>query len=238
MSERLQKILARAGFGSRRKCEELIRCGRVTIDGRMATLGDKADPQVECVALDGHQVQPESLEYWLLNKPKGLISTASDPHGRPTVVDSIPARNRIYPVGRLDQDTTGVLLLTNDGAMTNCLLHPSCGVEKEYVATVMGKFTELALDRLRNGIDLEDGRTAPAKVTAVALGDSRTEFVMVIHEGRKRQIRRMLRAVERPVLTLHRRRFDGITDSGLPIGEARRLLPEEIQILREVGGLV
>src|SRR5660397_230519 len=122
--------------------------------------------------------------------------------------------------------------------MNNCFLQPFCGGGEEEGATVMGKFTELALDRLRNGIDLEDGRTAPAKVTAVALGDSRTEFVMVIHEGRTRQIRRMLRAVERPVLCLHRRRFDGVTDSGLPIGEARRLLPEEIQILREVGGLV
>lgn len=238
MRERLQKILARAGFGSRRKCEETVRDGRVTVDGRLAGIGDKADLMSERVAVDGQEVEPEPLEYWLLNKAPGVISTASDPQGRPTVVDSVTPRGRIYPVGRLDQDTTGVLILTNDGALTNSLLHPSHAVEKEYVVVVEGTLAEAEVEALRSGVVLEDGRTAPAGVTVTRANDSETECLMVIHEGRKRQIKRMLLAVGHRVLHLHRRSFGGVCDRGLETGATRPLLPEEVEKLRKAGGLL
>ena len=174
MNERLQKFLAEAGLGSRRSCEDLIRSGRVSIDGRTAELGVSVDADTQAVAVDGRPVKKESKEYWLLNKPAGVLSAALDPRGRPTVVDCIPARVRVFPVGRLDLHSTGLLLLTNDGELAARLLHPRYHVEKEYVVTVRGLVTEAALGRLRRGVMLEDGQTQPAIVEVVKSGRSTT----------------------------------------------------------------
>ena len=234
---RLQKYLAEAGLGSRRRCEELIAAGRVTVDGVVAHLGDSVDPGVQTVEVDGRPAQAEEKEYWLLNKPRGVLSAASDARGRPTVVDSVPARGRVFPVGRLDLNSTGLLLLTNDGDLTGRLLHPRYHVEKEYVVKVRGRVSEAALQRLRTGIDLDDGPTAPAELDVLertpAKGSGPTTTVrVIIYEGRKRQVRRMFEAVGHRVLGLHRRRFDGLTDAGLEPGQARPLSPAEVARLR------
>ncbi|MDH4278085.1 MAG: rRNA pseudouridine synthase, partial [Acidimicrobiia bacterium] len=179
-SERAQKVLARLGVASRRVCEDLIREGRVTINGTVATLGDRVAESDE-LAVDGvvFSTMPEIVVY-LLNKPAGVVTTASDPQGRPTVMDLVPSEPRVFPVGRLDLDTEGLLLLTNDGSLTNRLTHPSFGVDKEYIAHVKGRPSRAALRRLREGVELDDGITAPAKVSVVAPGVIR----LVIHEGR------------------------------------------------------
>jgi len=166
--ERLQKVLARAGFGSRRTCEELIAEGRVRVNGEVADLGRRVDAERDRVEVDGAAVgvRPGQV-YYLLNKPRGVVTTAADTHGRPTVVDLVPGEPRVFPVGRLDADTEGLLLLTNDGELTHRLTHPSFGVEKEYLAEVVGTPSPAAVRRLREGVDLEDGRTAPARVAVV-----------------------------------------------------------------------
>ncbi len=235
---RLQKYLAEAGLGSRRRCEELIEAGRVTVDGETAHVGASVDPAVAEVEVDGHRVQTEEKEYWLLNKPRGVLSAASDARGRPTVVECVPARGRVFPVGRLDLNSTGILLLTNDGDLAGRLLHPRYHVEKEYVVKVRGRVSGDALRRLRSGVDLEDGRTAPAQVEIAEKappGTPRphTTVRVIIHEGRKRQVRRMLESVGHPVLGLHRRRFDTLTDAGLELGQARPLSPAEVARLRQ-----
>jgi 23S rRNA pseudouridine2605 synthase len=237
MTERLQRFLAEAGLGSRRHCEDLIRAGRVTIDGRAARLGESVDPDIQLVAVDSHQIVREPKEYWLLNKPAGLLSAASDPRGRRTVVDVVPTESRVFPVGRLDLNSTGLLILTNDGILTARLLHPRYYVEKEYVVTVRGTIDGAALARLRGGVALEDGVTAPAAVEVIdkgrlSTGAASTTLRLVIHEGRKRQVRRMLEAVGSRVVALHRSRFDGLTDVGLPPGQARPLSPAELERLR------
>src|SRR5215207_841901 len=171
MNQRLQKVLAQAGLGSRRACEVLIAGGRVRVNGQVATLGDRADPEVDEVEVDGALVGVRpGLVHYLLNKPAGVVTTASDPQGRATVVGLVPAEPRVFPVGRLDADTEGLLLLTNDGDLAHRLTHPSFGVDKEYLAEVDGSPTPAELRRLREGIELDDGRTAPAKV---ALLDAR-----------------------------------------------------------------
>jgi 23S rRNA pseudouridine2605 synthase len=238
VTTRLQKYLAEAGLGSRRSCEELIRAGRVTIDGETAVLGSSIDSGTQTVLLDGRPVTPEKSEYWLLNKPAGVLSAAVDARGRRTVVDCVPAQGRVFPVGRLDLESTGLLLLTNDGELTARLLHPRHSVEKEYVVTVRGVVGESALRRLRQGIDLEEGRTAPAGIEVVATeraggGGWLTTLRVTLREGRKRQIRRMLDEVGHRVVALHRTRFAGLTDAGLAIGEARRLSEEEVRKLLE-----
>ncbi len=235
MEQRLQRVLAAAGVASRRHAEDLIRAGRVTVDGRVATIGTVVDPERHSIAVDGRPITAEAKEYWLLNKPAGVVSTASDPQGRRTVVDCVPTGTRIFPVGRLDRDTTGLLVLTNDGDLTHRLLHPRFGVEKEYRAWVRGRLPETALERLRRGVALEDGPTAPARAEVVRRTDEETELVVVIHEGRKRQVRRMLEAVGHPVLHLHRSRVDGLTEQGLAIGQARRLTPAEVARLGGTG---
>jgi 23S rRNA pseudouridine2605 synthase len=166
--ERLQKVLARAGFGARRVCDELIADGRVAVNGAVAELGRRVDPEHDRVEVDGVPigVRPDLVHY-LLNKPRGVVTTASDPQGRPTVVQLVPAEPRVFPVGRLDADTEGLLLLTNDGELAHRLTHPSFGVEKEYLAEVEGSPSRGSLRRLREGIDLDDGVTAPAKVALV-----------------------------------------------------------------------
>jgi 23S rRNA pseudouridine2605 synthase len=226
--ERLQKILAQAGFGSRRLCEELIADGRVAVNGEVAELGRRVDPEHDRVEVDGVAigVRP-GLVHYLLNKPRGVVTTASDPQGRRTVVDLVPAEPRVFPVGRLDADTEGLLLLTNDGDLTHRLTHPSFGVEKEYVAEVEGKPSRLALRRLREGVELDDGVTAPARVALVEPNVVR----IVIHEGRNRQVRRMCDAVGHPVVRLVRTRIGPLRDPGLRPGTWRPLEVDEVRAL-------
>jgi 23S rRNA pseudouridine2605 synthase len=237
VSVRLQKYLAEAGLGSRRGCEELIRAGRVTIDGSVAVLGASVDPERQVVLVDGASIVREPHEYWLLNKPAGVLSAAVDTRGRRTVVDCVPSRVRVFPVGRLDLNNTGVLLLTNDGELAARLLHPRYHVEKEYVVTVRGIASEAAMQRLRRGIMLEEGLTAPADVAAISIDrvarDGATTLRVIICEGRKRQVRRMLEAVGHRVVALHRRRFDGLTDTGVALGQARPLSATEVATLRK-----
>jgi 23S rRNA pseudouridine2605 synthase len=233
---RLQKVLAQAGLGSRRACEELIADGRVTVDGQEALLGDRVDPAVAVVEVDGVPIgiRPGSV-YYLLNKPTGVVTTADDPQGRPTVVDLVPAYPRVFPVGRLDLDTEGLLLLTNDGDLTHRLTHPSFGVEKEYLAEVEGVPGRGALRRLREGVELDDGLTAPATIGVV----SPSVLRIVIHEGRNRQVRRMGEAVGHPVRRLVRTRIGPITDRTLAPGEWRELTQAEVRELeRAAAGAV
>jgi 23S rRNA pseudouridine2605 synthase len=227
-SERLQKVLAQAGIGSRRHCEELIEDGAVTVNGRMATLGDKVDPATDRIEVEGVAigVRP-GLVYYLLNKPAGVVTSAGDPHGRRSVTDLVPAEPRVFPVGRLDQDTEGLLLLTNDGDLTHRLTHPSFGVEKEYVAEVEGRPSRGSLRTLRDGVALEDGVTAPAKASLV----EPTVLRLTIHEGRNRQVRRMCEAIGHPVVRLVRTRIGPISDRRLAPGEWRALTTEEVRSL-------
>jgi 23S rRNA pseudouridine2605 synthase len=226
--QRLQKVLAQAGLGSRRACEHLIAAGRVTVNGAVATLGTRADPEVDAIEVDGARIGVrEGLVHYLLNKPTGVVTTASDPQGRPTVVDLVPAAPRVYPVGRLDADTEGLLVLTNDGELAHRLTHPSFGVEKEYLAEVTGTPSRGALRRLREGVELEDGPTAPARVSLV--GDHTLRIT--IHEGRNRQVRRMCEAVGHPVRRLVRVRIGPLADRRLPPGEWRPLTQAEVRAL-------
>ena len=232
--ERVQKLLARAGLGSRRACEELIRAGRVTVDGAVTTLGDRADPERQRLALDGVPVVIRAdLVYYLLNKPPGVVTTARDPQGRPTVVELVPAEPRVFPVGRLDFDTEGLLLLTNDGDLAQLLAHPRHGVDKTYLAEVHGDAGDGALARLRSGIELDDGPTAPARVRLTSRASGRSALELTIHEGRKRQVRRMCAAVGLPVTRLVRTRIGPITDTRLVPGAWRALTRAEVRALYE-----
>ena len=224
--ERLQKVLARAGFGSRRHCEELIAAGRVSVDGVVARLGDRADAETAVVEVDDAivTVRP-GLVHYLLNKPAGVVTTARDPQGRPTVIDLVPAEPRVFPVGRLDMDTEGLLLLTNDGGLTQRLTHPSFGVEKEYLALVEGHPRRGSVRELREGVLLADGMTAPAKVALV----EPTLLRITIHEGRNRQVRRMCDAVGHPVQRLVRTRIGTLTDRRLEPGKWRELTLDELR---------
>jgi 23S rRNA pseudouridine2605 synthase len=234
---RLQKVLAEAGIGSRRACEELIVAGRVTVDGRVATLGDRVDAATAAVALDGVPVPTApDLVYYLLNKPLGVVSTADDPQGRTTVVELVPSEPRVHPVGRLDLDTEGLLVLTNDGDLTHRLTHPRFGVDKEYLAEVDGIPGRATLRRLREGIDLEDGRTAPARVVLAQGRDDSAALLLTIHEGRNRQVRRMCDAVGHPVRRLVRTRIGPITDRALAPGAWRPLTRAEVRRLYEAAG--
>ena len=231
--ERLQKVLARLGFGSRRVCEDLIAEERVTVNGEFAVLGRRVDLENDEVAVDGVVVgiKPD-LVYYLVNKPRGVVSTVSDPQGRRTVVDLVPGEPRVFPVGRLDADTEGLLLLTNDGSLTYRLTHPSFGVDKEYLAEVEGEPSASALRTLRQGVILEDGITSPAKVSAVAP----TALRITIHEGRNRQVRRMCEAVGHPVVRLVRMRIGPLADRSLKPGEWRELTTEEVRSLERAAG--
>lgn len=226
--ERLQKVLARCEIGSRRACEELIRAGRVRVNGVVAELGARIDPETDLVEVDGVAIgiRP-GLVHYLLNKPAGILTTASDPFGRPTVLDLVPDRPRVVPVGRLDLETEGLLILTNDGELTHRLTHPSFGIEKEYLAHVEGTPSRGALRRLREGVELEDGVTAPAKVSLLGPGLMR----LTIHEGRNRQVRRMCAAVGHPVRRLVRVRIGPLRDQHLPPGEWRPLTVAEVRSL-------
>jgi 23S rRNA pseudouridine2605 synthase len=225
---RLQKVLAQAGLGSRRTCEELIERRRVKVNGEVAVLGRRVDPEVDVIEENGAQlgVKP-GLVHYLRHKPVGVITTALDPQGRPTVVALVPEEPRVFPVGRLDADSEGLLLLTNDGDLTHRLTHPSFGVDKEYLVEVEGEPTRGALARLRDGIDLDDGPTAPAKIAQL---DGRL-LRITIHEGRNRQIRRMCEAIGHPVIRLVRTRIGPLTDRSLKSGEWRRLTQDEVRSL-------
>jgi 23S rRNA pseudouridine2605 synthase len=232
--ERLQKVLATRGWGSRRVCEDLIAAGRVTVNGAVAELGRRVDVEHDRVEVDGVPVglRPD-LVYYLLNKPVGVVTTASDTHGRPTVVDLVPDEPRVYPVGRLDLETEGLLLLTNDGDLAQRLTHPSHGVEKEYLVEVEGgSVSQGALRRLRDGIELDDGVTAPAKVSQPNAGVLR----ITIHEGRNRQVRRMCDAVGHPVRRLVRVRIGPLRDAQLRPGQWRALTAGELKALAESVG--
>ena len=224
---RLNAYLARAGVASRRGAEELIRAGRVRVNGEVAGLATfvEAGDRVE---LDGASLAPEPLAYVLLHKPAGVVTTASDPHGRPTVVGLVRHARRVVPVGRLDADTTGALLLTNDGPLAHRLMHPRYEVEKIYEAEVEGEPSDDALSRLAEGVELDDGRTAPAR--ARRLGPSRLE--LTLHEGRKHQVKRMCAAVGHPVTRLHRPVYAGLTLADLAPGRWRELTAAEIESLR------
>jgi 23S rRNA pseudouridine2605 synthase len=223
---RLNAFLARAGVASRRRADELIKAGRVNVNGEPGQLNSVVGAH-DRVEVDGEEVARQRLRYVLLHKPAGVVTTARDPQGRPTVVELVPKEPRVVPVGRLDVDTTGALLLTNDGRLAHRLAHPRYGVEKTYVAEVEGEPGEDALRQLREGIELDDGRTAPAR--ARRLGPSRVE--LVLHEGRKHQVKRMLAAVGHPVTRLHRSEYAGLTLGGLEPGVCRELEPSEVERL-------
>jgi len=224
---RLNAFLARAGVASRRKADDLVKEGRVTVNGEPGRLNTVVGAH-DVVAVDGKEVARQQLAYVLLHKPRGVVTTASDPQGRPTVVDLVAREARVVPVGRLDIDTTGALLLTNDGPLAHRLSHPRYGIEKVYEVEVEAEPDAGALRRLAEGVELEDGVTAPARVRL--LGPRRLE--LVLHEGRNRQVKRMCAAVGYPVVRLHRSRYAGLALGGLRPGQWRELEPDEVQALR------
>ena len=226
---RLNAWLARAGVASRRKADELIKAGRVTVNGAPGQLNTFVQRTDE-VSLDGQPLAKQTLSYVLLHKPAGVVTTASDPQGRKTVVDLVDLANRVVPVGRLDVDTTGALLLTNDGDLAHHLAHPKYEVDKVYVAEVWGQPTDGTLRKLAEGVKLEDGKTAPAQVKRIESG----RIELTIHEGRNRQVKRMLEAVGHRVKTLHRSQYGPLTLEGLEPGAWRELEPSEVERLRTV----
>ena len=230
--DRLQKVLAQRGLGSRRHCEELIADGRVSVNGEVAILGRRVDVLVDLIEVDGTPlaVRP-GLVYYLFNKPRGVVTTLADPQRRQIVTDFVPTEPRVFPVGRLDADTEGLLLLTNDGDLAHRLTHPSYGVETAYLAEVARRPSAAAVRQLREGVELEDGMTAPAKVALSPPNLLR----ITIHEGRNRQVRRMCEAIGHPVRRLVRVRIGSITDRHLKPGTWRDLTLTEVRALESVG---
>lgn len=220
-------FLARAGMASRRKADELIKAGKITVNGKSGQLNDSVS-STDVIKMDGKQIKMRKSRYILLYKPAGYITTLKDPQKRKKVTDLVDILERVVPVGRLDYDTTGALLLTNDGALAHRLMHPSFEVDKVYEARVEGKISDDKLDKLRRGIQLEDGRTAPAAVEKL-----KQDLIRItIHEGRNHQVKRMLAAVGLPVKKLHRSRYGPLTVKGLKPGQWRELTKEEVQKLR------
>ncbi|MDP9296059.1 MAG: rRNA pseudouridine synthase [Actinomycetota bacterium] len=235
--ERVQRSLARAGYGSRRACEELVRGGRVRINGEPATLGDRVDPETDVVEVDGGRVvtDPNSRTF-ALHKPAGVVSSLSDPQGRPDLRGFLPEDTRVVPVGRLDLETEGLLLLTGDGELANRLMHPRYGVEKEYLAEVEGTPTGKQVASLRHGVELEDGPARPRSIRVVDGAGTRAALRIVMVEGRNREIRRMLAAVGLPVRRLVRVRVGSVRLGTLPAGELREITGEELSGLYEAPG--
>ncbi len=227
---RLNVYIARAGVASRRGADELIRAGRVRVNGEPAELATRVGER-DRVEVDGRPIEPQRLAYVLLDKPSGVVTTARDPHGRPTVVGLVGHPQRIVPVGRLDADTTGALLLTNDGPLAHRLAHPRYGVEKVYEAEVEGVPGSADLRRLAEGVLLDDGPTAPAKARVLARRGGGATIELVLHEGRKHQVKRMCEAVGHPVRHLHRRSYAGLELEGLSPGEWRVLARDEVERL-------
>lgn len=236
--ERLQKILAAAGVASRRKCEELILAGKVEVNGQaVTTLGAKADPAQDVITVNGRVIKSEQKLYMMLNKPKGVITSATDPKGRKVVTDFVGGiKERVYPVGRLDYDTEGLLLLTNDGEFANLLTHPKHHVAKTYLATVKGVPHGDKLDLLKQGIMLEDGITAPAEVEYQDIDMDKNEATIriTIYEGRNRQVRRMFDAISHPVQRLKRIKFGELSLQNLQRGRYRHLTPQEVNELKQL----
>jgi 23S rRNA pseudouridine2605 synthase len=234
---RLQKILAAAGIASRRGEEELLRAGRVGVNGVPATLGDSADPECDVVTLDGSPVEREAPAYWIVHKPRGVLTTVRDPEGRRTVVDLLPAHEaRVFPVGRLDRDTEGLVLLTNDGALAQVMLHPSHETEREYRVSVRGRIAQEALERLAAGVDIDGRPTAPASVGRPDYdADADTaRFRLTVIEGRNRQIRRALESLGHRVVRLVRVRMGPLHLADLAPGAARRLTSSERSALDDL----
>lgn len=235
--DRLQKVLARAGIGSRRVCEDYIVRRRIRVNGEVAILGRRVHPESDVIEFDHVRVTTRAdLVHYLLNKPRGVVTTAHDPQGRQTVLDLVPSEQRIFPVGRLDLDSEGLIVLTNDGDLAQALTHPSLGVEKEYLAELRGVPTRSDLRLLREGIELEDGLTAPATVTLSDEHGGNSAISIAIHEGRNRQVRRMCEAIGHPVRRLIRVRIGPIADPGLSPGEWRELNPSEVRSLHAATG--
>jgi 23S rRNA pseudouridine2605 synthase len=233
---RLNAFLARAGVASRRRAEELIAAGRVRVNGARGELNTVVGSR-DVVEVDGRRVDRQPLAYVLLHKPPGVVTTARDPQGRPTVVELVTRQQRVVPVGRLDADTTGALLLTNDGRLAHRLAHPRFGVPKVYEAEVDGIPDAAALGALRDGVDLEDGRTAPAEARVLRRRGDSAVVELTLHEGRKHQVKRMCEAVGHPVRRLHRSRYAGLDLRGLAPGESRALSRDEVGGLRRLFGL-
>jgi 23S rRNA pseudouridine2605 synthase len=242
MEQRLQKILASQGVASRRKAEEIIIEGRVTVNGEVATIGMKADPETDYIKLDGKLIVRPMQKvlhkvYLMFYKPPGVVTTMLDPEGRPAVKDYLKAvKHRLFPVGRLDYDSEGLLLLTNDGEFANAILHPSHEIPKTYLVKVKGLIDEDILGRLRRGIRLEDGVTLPAKVKKIRHSENNSWIEIAIYEGKKREVRRMLEKVGHPVMRLKRIGIGGLKLQGLKPGEMRHLTPDELRIMkRQIG---
>ncbi len=226
--ERLQKVLSAAGVASRRRVEEMVWAGQIRVNGQLAHIGQRIRPDVDIVEVAGKVIGlRRDLVYYLLNKPAGVVSTASDPQGRPTVLDGLPAEPRVYPVGRLDLDSEGLLLLTNDGDLARWVMHPSTGCEKEYLVAVEGRIAAGVLRALRSGVELSDGRTSPARVSTPQQGLLR----IVLTEGRNRQVRRMCGAVGLTVTRLVRTRIGPLRDTRLGPGQWRQLAQAELRLL-------
>ncbi len=235
MKARLQRVLAAAGLCSRREAERWLAAGRVRVNGAVASVGASADTDRDRIEVDGRRIAAEPLAYWVVHKPRGLLTTRRDPEGRRTVMTLLPPDlPRLFPVGRLDVDTEGLVLLTNDGALAHRLLHPSLGNEREYRVTVRGRVPPDTVQRLERGIVLDDGPTAPCRVSGVRFdaAANATRFDLVLTEGRKRQIRRTLSALGHPVVALLRTRFGTLRLGRLPRGAARPLSPEELRAFR------
>ncbi len=233
---RLQKFLARAGIASRRGSEQLMSAGRVTVNDTVVTeLGAKVDPECDTVAVDGAVVRlGDGPTHIVLHKPAGYVTTMDDPQGRSTVRELVPAEfSGLFPVGRLDKDTTGLLLFTTDGELGFRLLHPRFHVEKIYIASVEGLVTDAGLDQLREGIELDDGLTRPAAVSLLETAEDHSRVKITISEGRKRQVRRMFGAIGHPVFALHRASFGPVSLGDLPLGEWRHLDSDEVEALAE-----
>ena len=231
--ERLQRALARAGYGSRRASEELIQQGRVTVDGLVATLGDRVDPMVAKVEVDGVEVNLDpNVRYFAFHKPVGVVTTMKDPQGRPDLRTYLPSEGpRVFPVGRLDRESEGLLLLTNDGELANRLLHPRYGVEKEYLAEVRGGLTARHVARLQAGVDLDDGPAAARHARVVDARGDRGALLVVMTEGRKREVRRMLAAVDLSVVRLVRLRIGPVRLGRMAPGTLRELTHDEVRAL-------
>jgi 23S rRNA pseudouridine2605 synthase len=233
---RINRFLAACGLGSRRAAEALVAAGRVQLNGEpVAALATYVEPRVDRVTVDGRRVAPPAVPtYYLFHKPEGVVTTARDPEGRPTVLDFVPPEPRVFPVGRLDQESSGALLLTNDGTLSHLLLHPRYHVEKEYRVVAEGILAPATVAALQQGIPLEGERrpTAPAVVRVTGSGHGRTRLTMILREGKKRQIRRMLESVGHPVLQLHRVRIGPIDLGTLPAGACRELTGSEVAALR------
>ncbi|WP_342835819.1 pseudouridine synthase [Candidatus Lucifugimonas marina] len=232
MKQRLHKILASAGIASLRKSEQMIAEGRVKVNGVVAKVGDQADLDTDDIVADGNQVAAERKRYLILNKPTGYVTTVTDPHDRPTVMDLVDVRERIYPVGRLDVDTEGLLILTNDGDFSQKMAHPSFEIEKTYLAELATTLTEEGQALLERGIMLEDGPTSPAKIKIVS--NRRRKVEITIHEGRNRIVRRMFESVESPVIRLRRIRFGTVALDDMPKRAVRELTGREVESLMDL----